>query len=99
MIAVRNIVWTEKARAGYIGIIEYLLEKWSTKEANKFHEKTIKALRHISEFPEIFTLSHKKNIRKYLIVRQITVYYKVFPKKIVLITFWDNRQNPSKLKF
>jgi hypothetical protein len=43
----------------------------------------------------------KKNVRKGLISKHNTLYYRVKPRKkeLQLLMFWDNRQDPKKLKF
>jgi hypothetical protein len=52
------------------------------------------------EFPEIGTLENvERNIRGFVIVRQITIFYKVSGNKIILLDFFDNRQEPKKRKY
>ncbi len=43
----------------------------------------------------------KKKVRKALITKHNTLYYRIKPSKteLELITFWDNRQNPNKLTY
>ncbi|MEZ5197978.1 MAG: hypothetical protein R2764_16800 [Bacteroidales bacterium] len=43
----------------------------------------------------------KKNIRKGFITRHISLYYRIKPtkKEIELLSFWDNRQDNSKLTY
>ena len=52
--------------------------------------------------PEMFEAScKKKNVRKGLITKHNTLYYRIKIRKqeIELITFWDNWQNPEKLAY
>ena len=51
----------------------------------------------ISQNPEMFIEVDKKNIRKGMISKQTSVFYKVLNQDILIVTFWDNRQNPEKL--
>jgi plasmid stabilization system protein ParE len=94
----QEIVWSKKAKKNYFSILDYLLSEWTEKEMLAFHKKTLKVLHQISRFPEMFVFSGKKDIRKCVLTKQVTLYYKVFPDKIILVTFWDSRKNPGKLK-
>jgi plasmid stabilization system protein ParE len=52
------------------------------------------------EFPEIGTLENvERNIRGFVIVKQITIFYKVSGNRIILLNFFDNRQGSKKRKY
>ena len=56
----------------------------------------------ITDNPEMFIASRKKkNVRKALITKHNTLYYRIKPrnKELELITFWDNRQDPKKIAY
>lgn len=96
-----KISWTPNARLTYFKILEYLSEKWTIKEVESFIYKTEQTIALIAENPYMFKASKKKKtVRKGYITELNSIYYRVKPKKkeIELITFWDNRQNPSKIK-
>ncbi|HEX2934322.1 MAG TPA: hypothetical protein VHO72_03120 [Bacteroidales bacterium] len=96
-----KISWTPNARLTYFKILEYLSEKWTIKEVESFIYKTEQTIALIEENPYMFKASKKKKtVRKGYITELNSIYYRVKPKKkeIELITFWDNRQNPSKIK-
>lgn len=93
-----DIKWSAKAKKDYVNILNYLQEEWSAKEVNKFTEKVSKTLFHIAKYPQIFPHSQRKNIRKCVLTKQVTLYYKLRKKDIILITLFDTRQNPAKLK-
>ena len=94
-----KISWTIEAKITYFAILDYLQAKWSNKEVKKFVEKTQKILEQISKNPKMFKHSKNKDIHIGLITKQNSLIYKVTSKEIVLLTFWDNRQNPTKLKY
>ena len=48
--------------------------------------------------PEIYPLSNYQDIRKVVIRKQISLFYEVKGQSILLIRFWNNYQNPTKLK-
>ncbi|NOU19785.1 MAG: hypothetical protein HOO91_19690 [Bacteroidales bacterium] len=52
------------------------------------------------EFPEIGSLEHaERNIRGFVIVKQITLFYKIKDDKIILLNFFDNRQHPKRKRY
>jgi len=91
-----EIKWTKKAEKSFEQLVNYLEKNWSEKSAGKFVQITDKKLRLIAENPDIFPdLENKKGIKKGIITKQTSLYYRVYKKAIQLITFWDNRKNPE----
>jgi len=37
----------------------------------------------------------EREIRGFVIVKQLTLFYKIKQDKIILLNFYDNRQNPK----
>lgn len=93
-----KIIWTDTAELSYIQILEFIKHKWSNKEVLNFSEKTAKILNLVSKTPQMFPSAKKQNIRKCLLTSQTSLFYQIIGKDIYLIMFWDNRQNPKKLK-
>lgn len=92
------ILWTPEAENTYNNIIKYLEVEWSEKEVQNFIRESNNVLRQIAEFPNMFKASKKKDIRIGLITKQNSLIYRVKNKEIQLLSFWDNRQDPDKLK-
>ncbi|MES2591592.1 MAG: type II toxin-antitoxin system RelE/ParE family toxin [Bacteroidota bacterium] len=94
-----KIIWSPGAQKSYIRIADFILEKWSKKEVKKFNDIASSTILKIAENPELFIASkQKKNIRKGFITKHTSLLYKIKPNTIELLFFWDNRQNPKKLK-
>ena len=94
-----KIQWTKRAEKSFNRIVEYLEEEWSEASTKKFVQKTNKLLSQIAENPEICpAIEGKEDVRKGMVTKQTSVFYRVKDKFIQLITFWDNRRNPDKLK-
>ena len=92
-----KIVWSKRASLKFDQIITYLIEDWSENSAKQFIGKVFDFLEILSEFPEIGSVENKeKNIRGFTIVKQVNLYYRIKSDKIILILFFDNRQNPKK---
>jgi plasmid stabilization system protein ParE len=99
-VASLKISWSPRARKTYIHIADFILLKWSKKEVKKFNDITSSTILQIAQNPELFIASkQKKNIRKGFITKHTSLLYKIKPNEIELLYFWDNRQNPKKLKF
>lgn len=94
-----KIVWSKKASIKFDQIISYLIDEWGEKSAKQFIGRVFDFLEILSEFPEIGSVENKeKNIRGFTIVKQVNIYYRIKDDTIVLILFFDNRQNPKKKK-
>lgn len=97
-----KISWTPTARRTYFNVLDYLAENWTKREVVNFINEVENLLNQITNNPEMFQASRKKkNVRKALITKHNTLYYRIKPRKkeLELITFWDNRQNPNKLTY
>ena len=94
-----KIVWSKRANLKFDQIISYLLQEWGEKSAKQFIGKVFDFLEILAEFPEIGSIENKaKNIRGFTIIKQVNLFYRVKNDKIILILFFDNRQNPSRKK-
>lgn len=92
-----EIVWSKKANIKFDQIITYLIDEWGEKTAKEFIRKVFDFLDILPDFPEIGSLENReKNIRGFTIVKQVTLYYRLKKDSIVLIIFFNNRENPKK---
>ena len=95
-----TIYWSKKADEKFDQVIKYLVDEWGENVTRAFVRKVYDFLDILSEFPEIGTVENiERNIRGFVIVKQLTVFYKIQKEKIVLLDFFDNRQNPKRKKF
>src|SRR6218665_2071423 len=84
---------------GLSELFEYLEGRWSERIKNKFISNLDKVIYLIQIEPEIFPKSElNKNYRKCVLSKQTTIYYKYNTKRVEIITFFDTRQNPNKIK-
>lgn len=95
-----EIQWSKRADKKFDEIIEYTVQEWGEKVTGSFVKRVYEFLDILSEFPELGTIENEeKKIRGYTIIKQITIFYKVSIDIIILLDFFDNRQNPKKKKF
>ena len=95
-----KIFWTKEAEATFAENISYLEREWNADVIENFILKTENILSSIKKNPFLFpVVSKEKNIHKCIVVKQVSIYYKIKSEQIDLLTFWNNFQNPKKLKF
>jgi plasmid stabilization system protein ParE len=86
-----------KANAKFISICEYIESEWSERIARNFASDVYRMLDLLKIFPEIGSIEQKrKNIRGLVITKQTTLFYTIKEKKVILLTFFDTRQHPSR---
>lgn len=94
-----KILWTNNAISELEETIEYLEINWSEKELRKFSEKLDHTIELISKTPEIFPNSYeKKGIRKAVVEKHNSLYYRIKEKSIEIISLFSNQKNPDKKK-
>ena len=94
-----KVVWSSEASYTFEQNIIYLQTEWNESVIDSFITRTEQAIELISKNPLLFpVLNKKKAIHRCVIVKQITLYYHVADNYVLLLTFWNNYQNPKKLK-
>jgi len=95
-----EIIWTDEAFKNLKNIIAYLEKFWTENEIRKFVRLLDKQLILILKNPALYPFSKKSNeIRKSVLTKQITLYYRTIETDIYLIALFDSRQNPDRLIF
>lgn len=94
----RKVVISRTVEKKLEKLFEYLIKEWSVKVKNDFVTKLDSTIEIIKNQPEIFPESKKgKGLRKCVITKQTTLYYRYSTKQINIVTLFDTRQNPNKL--
>ncbi len=95
----KEIRWTEESIKTFNSVIEYLQKEWTEKEIENFVKATDRVISYISDNPQMFRKTNKKNVHEALVTPHNLLIYKIYSSHIDLITFWDTRQHPYKKKF
>jgi plasmid stabilization system protein ParE len=90
-----RVVWSADAVNDYHQNIEYLLEEWPVMSAANFIEEVDAVIELIKKWPEIYPESDYKGIRRAVVRKQITLFYKLDNTTIYLVRFWNTFQNPG----
>lgn len=90
-----EVVFSDRANETFDSIQSQLLERWGSATLLKFEQRTVKVLEIISNTPFIYqSIEINAEIRKAFIHKNCALFYKVSGQKIVILFFWDNRQEP-----
>jgi plasmid stabilization system protein ParE len=94
-----KIHYTTRASLDQQKLYDYLLEKWGIQTVKKLDAMIEQNLNLIALQPDMFPAAGKKtSIRRCVISKQTSLYYRVRERHIELLTFFDTRQHHSKKK-
>ncbi len=94
-----KIIWTDEALDNLADIIEYLELRWTKREIRNFSRLLDQQVNLIRSNPELFPTSATSSLlRKSVLTKQTTIYYRVDNNEIQIVTLFDNRKDPKKLK-
>ena len=92
-----TVYWTKRADKKLSSITDYLNREWGEVVVKNFVKILDEFLDILSEFPEIGSIENPhKNIRGFVVVKQLTLFYRMKKDKIIILNLFDNRQNPKK---
>lgn len=92
-----RIFLSTRAEKKYRSIKEYIGNEWGEKIAEAFEQKTIAFLNLLEDFPEMGAVEViEKQIRGFQLTKQTRVFYRIKGEKIIILTFFDVRQDPRK---
>ncbi|TDK43476.1 type II toxin-antitoxin system RelE/ParE family toxin [Algoriphagus formosus] len=81
-------------------MVNFLVEEWEESFARQFEKRTASFLELLEDFPEIGTVVNKtKKIRGFQLTKQTRIYYRIKGEQILVLTFFDVRQDPDRIGF
>ena len=96
----KRIIWTIESEQDFSDILEYLSQNWNNSVALTFIDLVDLLLTQISINPNQYPVINRKlRIRKCVITKHNSLYYRNRRDHIELLRIYDNRQNPDNLKF
>ena len=94
-----TVTISPQAKDDILKILDYLKQDWGQKVVDDFLQKLDVFYQIILINPRLFSFYNKrKNIRKYALTKQNVVYYRSRKNTVDIITVFDSRQNPKKIK-
>ena len=96
----REVIWSPLAENDLISIIEYLVKNWDQKVIDGFIEITFTSVSLLAINPKQFPFLNKnKKIRRCVLTKHSTLYYRERKNCVDILRIYDNRQNPKKVVF
>jgi plasmid stabilization system protein ParE len=96
----RQVIWSPQSESDLLQIVEYLQSNWEVKVAIKFIDIIDELINQITLNPRQFPVIQKrKKIRKCVITKYNSLYYRERKEFIDILRIYDNRQDPHRLKF
>ena len=94
-----KLFWSDRALDDLQNILDYLNEKWTQKEIRNFVRRLDKRLELISGNPRLFPKTVKRrNIRRSVLTKHTVIYYEATENSVTIVTLFDPRQHPKKLR-
>ena len=89
---VASILWTERSLQNAISIKEYLVSNFTSKEVDHFYAILKSFEIAVCAFPELYPQSSvQKNLRRAVLSKVLSAYYRIHKGKIEVIALLDNR--------
>lgn len=92
-----RVEWAEEAKSEFRKLLMYLTSYWGERVAMQFYEVVEKSLSQIAVFPFMHPCI-VENIRRCILSKQTSLYYRVDSDCVQVLTIWDNRRNPKDLE-
>lgn len=95
----RKVVWMPIALEDYQNIIDFLLLVWNIEIIHDFEKLIKESIHRIKMNPTSFSMIFG-NVRRIIVHRNVSLFYQFNEAQntIEILSIFDNRQNPSKLK-
>jgi plasmid stabilization system protein ParE len=90
-----EVKFTPEAEETYDALTAQLRHRWGDKFVLKFENRVSKCLDLISATPDIYPIAEiDTEVRKCVLHKNCSMLYKVYDNCILVVCFWDNRQDP-----
>ena len=95
---IRELEFSQRSLREIDLIADYIEFKWSLKSKEDFLKLLKKNLDLIESNPKLFQISNYKNLHRCVVSKQTSIYFMFDDYKIKIVSVFDTRQNPNKLK-
>lgn len=95
-----EIKWTKRAEINFHNTVDYIHSEWGLISAKKFFRKVKMLLITLKNQPKIGRIEiEEKRIRSFVFSKQNSIVYRLKGNRLIILSIFDNRQNPtSRLK-
>ncbi|MBE7178581.1 MAG: type II toxin-antitoxin system RelE/ParE family toxin [Mucilaginibacter polytrichastri] len=90
-----QVVYTPSAKGTLLAVYNFIHERYGQTIADEFINKAEHTISLIREQPYIFRVSLiATDVRVAFISKQTSLFYQIKEDTLILLFFWDNRQEP-----
>ena len=86
---------TARAEQNFNSILDYIKHKWGEKTAKQFVQKADKTFSLLKNYPAMGQIE-KDDIRGFQLSSQTRMLYRIGAERIIILAFFDVRQDPKK---
>jgi len=91
-----EIRFTPEAEETYEAVVDQLRQRWGVRFVAKFETNVLKRLNAIAITPYLYPIIEESTeMRKCFLHKNCSMLYKIFDDNILILCFWDNRQDPA----
>lgn len=95
-----RLLWSDNALKELSGIFAYLEANFTDREIRRLAAKVEFTLKLIVQNPFTFPTSQRsEEVRRAIVTRHNTIFYRVSKNQVELLSFRSNRQDPDHLNF
>ena len=97
-----KVFLTKRAKGNFQSIFDYLIAEWGKRVALAFEQRIQDFFDLLESFPEIGSLEYNssaKQIRGFQLTKQVRAFYRIKNDRIIILAFFDVRQNPNQKRF
>jgi plasmid stabilization system protein ParE len=95
----KPVKWSSRAENDFAEILEYLNNHWNASVTSDFIKKVDKCIALIQQNTEQFPfLNEKFHIRKCVVTKHNSIFYRDTESRIEILRLYDTRQNPETLQ-
>ncbi|MFV7234579.1 MULTISPECIES: type II toxin-antitoxin system RelE/ParE family toxin [Flavobacterium] len=96
-MVIKTVVWTDTAVRQRRKILSYWTKRnKSSTYSKKLIYEILERVQFLIKNPEIYITTNLIDIRTSTL-GHYNIFYKTTKKDLIVVAFWDNRQNPKKL--
>lgn len=96
----KNVIWSSLAENDFSKLLYYLDTEWNSSVSAKFINLLDYSINQIQNNPQLYPIIHSKlNIRRCVLTKHNSLYYRELTNAIQILRIFDSRQNPNSLLF
>lgn len=92
------VTWSPKAKDEFVNILAFIEGQFGSETAADCVLMVEALLERIATFPNMFPASGPHSIRRAVVQKNLSIYYRFQGDQIDILKVWDNRQNPDDLR-